>query len=225
MSFLLYNLWVTFINFHFSLVPAYLRHRLQRSPCGLLLELLFLLLLLGESLHLLLLFFGSPFAVGVPAPNLPFIVSAPAVDESILSSSDGVVLSSGHLNHVVSLERIQVFHPGGNTSFLPRTDPKLPPVVQAPREKLVLVIQVERVLVSAKDVNGALCSHFLNEHHLLVFACSGCLFSANLARFAITPTVHFATSRKSQCVLRSTCNLLDLELGSRVKEFFGNSDW
>ena len=110
MSFLLYNLWVTFINFHFSLVPTYLRHRLQRSPCGLLLELLFLLLLLGESLHLLLLFFGSPFAIGVPAPNLPFIVSAPAVDESILSSGNGVVLSSGDCDYVIALVGIEVFN-------------------------------------------------------------------------------------------------------------------
>jgi len=192
-SFLYNNLWVAFIHFNLVLMPAYLRHRLQSFFSGLLLEFLFLFLLQREFFYLFLLFLGSPFTVSIPTTDLPFIISTPAVNEAIFRSCDGVMLSTSNLNDVVPFERIKVFHSSWNRCIMFSSDSKLAPVVQTPSENLVLVVDVERVLISTEDIDSALCSHFLNDKGLLV-SVSCFQISANFARFSVTPSVDFATS-------------------------------
>lgn len=132
---LLYNdLWVTFIYFHFSLMPAYLRHRLQGFFSGLLLKLLFFLFFFGELFHLLLLLFCSPLAISITTSNLSFIVSAPAVNKAVLCSGDGVVLSTSNLNDIISFKRIEIFDSGWNSCIKFRAYSQLSPIIQSPRE-------------------------------------------------------------------------------------------
>lgn len=173
---------------------------------------------------MLKLLLGSPLAISIPTANLPFVISTPAVHKPILGPGDGVMLSTGHLDDVVAFKRIEVLDPGRNSCIILCPDSKLSVVVQPPGKKLVFVIHIERVVISAEDICSALGSHFLNLKRLLV-SVSSFKVSSDLSRLGVTPSVDFAASRESQSMLSSTRDLLELHLRPGVKELVSNPCW
>jgi hypothetical protein len=78
------------------------------------------------------------------------------------------MLSSSHFDDVVTFEWIKILHPCWHRGIEFVADSELTMVVEAPREKLVLVIYVKTVLIPAKNVNGSFCANLLDLESLMV---------------------------------------------------------
>jgi hypothetical protein len=120
-----------------------------------------LLCFLLDSCLLVSGFLLSPLSVSISAAYLSFIISSEAIDSAIFGSGDAVMLPSCHLHDIVTLEWIEAMNSGWNAGVEFVAQAKLTVVVQPPGEDLVLVIDVEAVLVTAKNVICVFSANFL----------------------------------------------------------------
>ena len=80
-----------------------------------------------------------------------------------------MVLTASYFHDVVALAWIKVLDPSGNTAVELVANSELPMVVKAPCEQLLLVVYVETMLISAKDVCRIFCANFLDFKRLIIF--------------------------------------------------------
>lgn len=107
--------------------------------------------------------------ISISYAQLSFVVSPPAVDGTVFSSCNGVVFTASDFDNVVSFVRIKLLNPSRVTLVKFVTYSQLAVVVESPRKHLVFVVDIETMLVAAKDVDGVLRSNLLHFECLVVF--------------------------------------------------------
>ncbi len=128
-----------------------------------------------------------------------------------------MVLASRHFNDVVSLEGVELLDARriGRDEFV--ADAELAVVVHAPGEDVVLVVDVERMVVSAENISSIFGGNLLHLHRV-VFLVPRVQHSPELAGISIAPGEHLAASAEGERVVRPTGDLLEAGLGLGIKE-------
>jgi len=88
----------------------------------------------------------------------------------------------------------------------------------------LLVVDIERVLVSTENIYCIFGGNFLDFESLCVFV-SRVQHSTDLARLSISPSKDFSALGQSQSMVRSTCDLFQLGLGLGIEKLLGYSRW
>ena len=81
-------------------------------------------------------------------------------------------------------------------------NPKLAMVIKAPCEQLALIIEVERGMVAAENIDCLFCANCLDLHGLLVLV-SGRQQASNLAGLRIPPSKNFSIFAQCKRVMRA----------------------
>lgn len=169
-----------------------------------------------------MLLLGSVLSISVSEAALPLVVLAPAVDEAVLGSGDTVVLSALDVHNVVALNRVEVLDPLRNGSVDSVANAQLTPVVQAPSEHLLLIVDVERMLVAAENVLRVFGAKFFDFQSLRILV-SRVQHSTDLAGLSVAPSKNFSTSGQSQSMVRSARHFFQPRLRFGVEKLLGYS--
>ena len=121
------------------------------------------------------------------------------------------MLASLNVHDIVTFDGVEILDPLWSAGVKSVTKAELPPVVQAPSEHLMLVIDVEGVLVSTENIHSIFGANFLDFESLLILV-SRVEHSTDLAGLGIAPSKDFSAGGQSQSMVRSACNLFQLGL-------------
>ena len=161
---------------------------------------------------------------GVTKTHLAFVVSAPAVDGTHFGERNTVVLSSIDLDYVISIIWVKLLNPGRCRWIEFISDTQLPMIIQSPWKYLVFVIDVEWVIIPAKNVLCLFCANFFNCHCVFLFFTS-LEVSANLSAFWITTSIDFSAFWHNNGVMCATCDLFDSDFGLITEKLSSKSFW
>ena len=81
-------------------------------------------------------------------------------------------------------------------------------VVEAPGKALMLIVRIERVVVSAEDIFRLFSANLFYFQGFGLILLSRNKLSANFTALAITTCVNLATLGKEECMMCTTCNFL-----------------